>query len=490
MTQLDAIRTGTIGTTWSGRVALHAPWIMIAYIALQFGLRLTAPGGLGLDEAEQMVAVQRLELGYGAQPPLYTWLQIAMFEITGPGKLGLALLKHLLLASIYLGIWTLARLMGANHLTAAAAMFGTMLLPSVVWEAQRALTHSVLATALSVWTLVAATQAARTGRLRDFCLTGLAIGLGLLAKWSYALVLFGLVAMAFALPSLRSRKTLLTIAIAAAIVAVPVWWVFDNWALTTASVHKLNIQSAPGQATAGAALLSLAEAVAANAAVVVLVFLLVFRTGAAAGDAPHKAVQLVEPVLFFGVLGVALILLVSGAASIRERWLQPIMVFVPIALALRLAPWITAERMRWLLAVTAVVALSVSVAFSLRLRHGGDDPGYHAAPFEAAATDLGLSQGFALVSDTYLAGNLRLIRPDLAVLVPDLPKLRLEGAPDQLLWRTRRGGDAPMPGDLRALAAARGVSLDGNTAPERVSIPYPPPHADRTFGLYRLEVRP
>ncbi|MEO1471701.1 MAG: glycosyltransferase, partial [Pseudomonadota bacterium] len=69
-----------------------APVAILVYFALQAASRVLAPGGLNLDEAEQMVAVQALDWGYGAQPPLYTWLQIAVFQVTGEGKLGLALL--------------------------------------------------------------------------------------------------------------------------------------------------------------------------------------------------------------------------------------------------------------------------------------------------------------------------------------------------------------------------------------------------------------
>ncbi|CAN0584769.1 unnamed protein product, partial [Ectocarpus sp. 12 AP-2014] len=170
MTQAEQMTGQMARTEWSETLSRYAPLLMLGYLVLQLVSRLIAPGGLGLDEAEQMVTTQSLELGYGPQPPLYTWIQIAVFQITGEGKFGLALLKHGCLTAIYLGIWVLARQAGANRLTAAAAMFGTMFLPSVVWEAQRALTHSVLSTALAVWSLVAATRASRTRSLGDFCL--------------------------------------------------------------------------------------------------------------------------------------------------------------------------------------------------------------------------------------------------------------------------------------------------------------------------------
>lgn len=488
MTQADEIAGQMSRTEWSVTLSRFAPLLMLVYLGVQLGSRLAAPGGLGLDEAEQMVTTQSLELGYGPQPPLYTWLQMAVFQVTGEGKLGLALFKHGCLAAIYLGIWVLARQSGANRLTAAAAMFGTMFLPSVVWEAQRALTHSVLATALAVWSLVAVTRAARTGALPDFCLAGVLVGLGLMSKWTFGLVLLGVLAAVVLTPALRTRNSLIALAIALVIIAAPAFWAIQNWSLTTASAHKLELQSHGGVQAVGAALSSLGEALASTALVALVVFLAVFRTGPATGERPAPGLQPVEAVLIFGILGVAAVMLLSGATSVKERWMQPIMIFLPLVLSLRLASRITASRMRWFLCVTAFVAVGVSVAYPLNLRRGQNNPSYQSAPFAAAAQALDLRGGLLLVSDAFLAGNLRYIRPDLAVLTPELPKLRVAAdTPSAVVWWARDAKDAPAPQDLRDFAADR-AGVQDLDAPKAVSLPYPAPHEDRTFNLFQVEV--
>ena len=80
-------------------------------LALYFGLhlisRVLVSPSLELDEAEQLLYLQALSLGYGFQPPLYTWLQALVFAFTGPGVFGLALLKAVLL---WLTWWALAPL--------------------------------------------------------------------------------------------------------------------------------------------------------------------------------------------------------------------------------------------------------------------------------------------------------------------------------------------------------------------------------------------
>ena len=62
-------------------------WVPLG-LALYFGLhlisRVLVSPSLELDEAEQLLYLQALSLGYGFQPPLYTWLQALVFAFIGP----------------------------------------------------------------------------------------------------------------------------------------------------------------------------------------------------------------------------------------------------------------------------------------------------------------------------------------------------------------------------------------------------------------------
>ena len=118
---------------WRRRAVARAPLVMALYIAAIFLLWVLPPTSLAVDETEQMIATQVWSWGYGGQLPLYTWLQILVFEVTGPGKLGLAVLKYGLFAGLYLGMWVLARRMGLGHWGAAIAMAGLLTLPTLIW---------------------------------------------------------------------------------------------------------------------------------------------------------------------------------------------------------------------------------------------------------------------------------------------------------------------------------------------------------------------
>lgn len=485
MTQADEITGHTARTEWSESLSRFAPLVIIAFMVIQVISRVTSPGGVGLDEAEQMVATQSLELGYGAQPPLYTWLQMAVFQITGPGKLGLALLKHVFLASTYLGIWVLARQLGASRRTAAVAMFATLLLPSLSWESQRALTHTVLATSLSVWVMNAVVHAARTQALRDYLLTGVAVGLGFLAKWNFGFIVAGLLVACLIRPDLRNLKSLAALVVALVVCSVPVIWALSNWDLTTATSYKFDIDTeSSAVSTTTTAILSLAKGILSIAALAVVVLLLVFRTarGSLVRQADMSGARIVETVILGALAFVAVAMFATGATTVEERWLLPILVCTPMLLTLRLEPWLTQARVRWFFGVAAVVLVAIAIAYPMNMRRGKSNPSYQSAPFEDAARALGIEDGFAIASGTYLGGNLRLIRPDLKILTPGLPKLRLEGTPDMVLWWSRDSEGTPPLDFLETFPDAPDV-----TAPAEVTVPYPAPHADRMFTLYRAE---
>src|SRR5262245_44003926 len=100
------------GTLPSARQMVVA---LVVYFGLQTAIRVLLSHSVDLDESEQVLFSQRLAWGYGPSPPLYTWLQIAMFTATGPSVLGLALLKNILLLATYLLTYANGRLITGRH---------------------------------------------------------------------------------------------------------------------------------------------------------------------------------------------------------------------------------------------------------------------------------------------------------------------------------------------------------------------------------------
>ena len=185
----------------SGVVVRHpVPWLLAWALALVLA-RLWLSPALELDEAEQMLWSQRLAWGYGAQPPLYTWLQVGVATLLGPGLLALAMLKMALLALTYWCLWRAARevLPPRAAWWAAASL---VWLPIMGWESLRDLTHTVLvcASVAATWWLVL--RQLQRPQPSGFVALGLVLALGLLSKYSFALF-----ALALGLAVLSGRET-------------------------------------------------------------------------------------------------------------------------------------------------------------------------------------------------------------------------------------------------------------------------------------------
>ena len=87
--------TPTAPRAFSSAPVWAHPLFWLAFFALaHIVVRVAASPALKWDEAEQMLWTQQLSMGYGSQPPLYTWLQWLVNQVVGPSVLSLSVLKH------------------------------------------------------------------------------------------------------------------------------------------------------------------------------------------------------------------------------------------------------------------------------------------------------------------------------------------------------------------------------------------------------------
>ncbi|MCK5352570.1 glycosyltransferase family 39 protein [bacterium] len=107
-----------------------------------------------MDETELLVLTQALQPGYGAQLPLYAWLQYLSFSLFGVNLFALSLLKYTLLFSTYLCVMKVAQRVLNDEMGAAIATLSLFLIPQVAWESYRTLSNTVLATFMAALTLL------------------------------------------------------------------------------------------------------------------------------------------------------------------------------------------------------------------------------------------------------------------------------------------------------------------------------------------------
>lgn len=173
--------------------ALHvATWTLLP--------ALTQPNA-PLDVVEMLYFGHEWQMGYFKHPPLVSWLAEAAYQLAGRHVWGVYLLAQLCVAASFWAAWRLARELLPPREALLAA-----LLPAACWFYSFSSTeynHNV--GLYPFWTLAIlfAWRAATDGRSRWWIATGVVLGLGLLAKYTMAVLAFTMLVFLIAHPALR-----------------------------------------------------------------------------------------------------------------------------------------------------------------------------------------------------------------------------------------------------------------------------------------------
>lgn len=317
------------------------PWLL-AFLLAHVVSRVVISSGMKWDESEQILWSQQLALGYGAQPPLYTWLQWAVVQVLGPSVLALALVKQAAIGLTYVLAWLAAR----QLLSARGAFWvagGLLLLPPFGWNAVRDLTHTVLVTAMALglcWSVLRLVQAPKPG---NYALIGLFCGLGMMAKYSFAISIVAFFIACLTVPQARralfQRGWWLAPLIGVLIFAPNGWWVLENWhQATAATLNKMEISH---QVSHLKGVLNLLKIIASTLLLWGLVVVLAFR-GQLRAPLPADAAQrwpwrvwawpLFSRYLVVVAAAMLGMVVLGDVSSFKERWLLPLV--APVTLIL------------------------------------------------------------------------------------------------------------------------------------------------------------
>ena len=414
-----------VGRVPPGDAGRPARWLfagLLLYFALQVVMRLLTSQSVELDEAEQLLWTQDLRLGYGPQPPLYSWLQWAFFEVFGASILALALLKNVLLLGTYSFTWLAARQLLAPRL-AALSSASLLLLLQIVWESQRDLTHSVLVTTCAAATLAIVVGLIRAPRSGLYLLLGVAVGCGLLAKYSFFMFVVAFGVALLWVPATRrvllDRRLTLTVLVAAALVAPHALWVLDHLREAASSTAgKLSGGQPRGLGQIARGLSSVVLIVPSFLSPLWLVLLGLFGWRLSAHRQGRDAVMVAVFVRYLAVLAVLMVLMVvlGGAAHFRDRWLQPLLFFSPL---MYFVAWPGLER-HARLPVLAGLAVSMALLcltlISLRPFYNGHygEPEQMNLPVQGLANAVrqsGVEPAVIVSNNKHLVGAMRLAFP-------------------------------------------------------------------------------
>lgn len=216
--------------------------LLFCLILILFRLHCHGPI-LELDEAEQIIRAEHLLPGYFSQPPLYSWLQYAVFQVLGINLLSLVLLKYsLVFASLYC-YHLICRQYCDKPLIAWCATCTWALIPAMSVDLLKDNTHTILALFCTCATWLSLTAPSRLSPLFWYGRLGIVIACGLLAKFNYILFLLVFLLALLSVPSYRVKmltwRFLISLSVAAILVFPYAQWLFYHADIGLNSVGKL-----------------------------------------------------------------------------------------------------------------------------------------------------------------------------------------------------------------------------------------------------------
>lgn len=478
--------------------------LVAGYFLLCVCLRLAVSNSLEIDESEQAFLSQALQLGYGAQPPFYNWLQYGLGAVFGPSLATMTALKNLLLFLCCLFYGLAAREILQQKRLALIAMLGVLTLPPIFLLAQRDLSHTVAALFAVSLFLYGFLRTLIRPSLGGYALTGLAVGIGFIAKYNFALVPVAAVIAILPEPNLRARlfdwRTVVALAIAALIALPHGWWILENLGSaskgTLIEMREAHAEGRLAQAVHG--LIALVSATIRGAIVPLVVFGLVFRKHVLAiCSAESQWTRVIGRTLLICLLAVVLIILAVGATHIREKWLVLFLVLFPLYLCLKVeAAGIDATpKLRPFLLLVALIVLSALTVVSTRaiVRPYLGKYSRLSIPYATFADTVVKREGreptLILAPDKLVAGNLRTRLRDARVLIPGEPAEAAVALNTPLLvvWSDDGKAEPELPEALAATMKAKGLSTAGAT-PQVLSLPYLHGKAEDSYSFGYLWV--
>lgn len=461
----------TRSSVWTSRLFWVA--VLVLYLVAHIALRLWETPNVAKNDVQEAISAQGWAWGYHPRnPPLHTWLLMSSYSVFGVGLMAHAVLRYVLLGTVYVFAFLSGRrLLSSDAMAAGAALAFTLLAP-FAWTVHTALTHTLLLAAVNLATLWAALRLTEKRRTFDYALFGAVIAIGFLAKYSFILFLAPLLIAMLCVGDLRRAlgdwRMLLTLGVALALFAPHGIWMLearfdfvqflaDKQQSERTQPYLVDVASGLGN-VAVAALTFLVPLIL----IAPILFRAAFKAKASAAPPWARATALM---LAFGLGLLVLDVFVMKATQFEMRYMMCALLVAPLVLF----QWLDRRgqhNTRGLVIVVGLIAVGVFAALAGRavLSQQSCNRCWEEMPIAEVVQHL-RADGFTagtIISDHYnVAGNMRLAFPHARVFAAnyDVPQPVLAG-PGQclMIWNARNSGDA-LPDNLRAYLTATGRPL-------------------------------
>ena len=425
--------------TWPERASriLESPPLVVvgilAYVLLHAAVRFMVSPTLGIDDAEQALYAQSLAGGYGfRQPPLYTWLLIAISNVSGHNLVAHITLRYLLQFLCFLFLYLAARKFVADQRCAALCLLSYLLFYTIAFYNHHDLTHTNLLAAAIAASVYFYARVVEFGRFRDYALLGIALAAGMLAKYNFAVFAAAGLIATLSSPEVRRRMhlsgTLLMLLVGLAVTSPHLYWLIKNGFEPLGTAGKLVHADAAGAGlwlrvrSVGLTFLKTLEYLSLPVLGALSIREL-FRLTATRKDDLLEHRKILGRVIVIGMLAIAVLFFMLAAEKVKARWFHVPLFVVPLWAFARLDGLPAWNRTRNYLLVVACVSL---VALGARFAMNVFGPNQCSncrqfIPVSAIAKGLkahGFAGGAILADGHDIAGNLRISFPDSLIRTP------------------------------------------------------------------------
>lgn len=284
-----------------------------------------------LDTIEWLTWGREWQLGYHKHPPLAAWVAEVAFRWSGGSFLGIYLTSYLAIGLALWCVWNLAR----QYVHPRTALALTMTLDGLQALGPGAAEFNNQVLLIACWAVAIERfhEAVRQDRLRDWVLTGLALGLGLLCKYTVVFLAVSLLGWWLWKERTRRWSRPLLVGAVAAVVFLPhfVWLVGTGFPTLKYASDRAQVQPSRFPAAFSGVMFLLGQLLRLLPVLLILWPILRLRRRPLDEEG-----QLARSLVYTAVLGpLGLYLLASlGGVQLRDIWGAPLLVFSSLALVL------------------------------------------------------------------------------------------------------------------------------------------------------------
>ena len=411
------------------------------------------PGTLN-DDAEQLLFSQVFRWGYGVNnPPLYTWMVIAIQQIIGVENWSVSIIKFTAYFLIFHFMYLLGLRVLKDHQLVILCALSPFFLYYIAWDSIMTYSHSILVTVFILATLVSLIRTFDHMDVTSYGLFGLLLGFGLLSKYTYVIFFLSLILTTITFPAFRkiiiNTKFLISLIIIAIIVSPHAFWLYGNTDILGNSIsHKFEIkQTSPFLESRLKGLLSVITSFINFISPLWILLLAVFwKPILNQLKITHiKAIKTryLLHYLFFTLVLISILILIIGVSKVRAHYM---VLFIPFPIAF--IAWLEPQLKLSTKSIRFTTGVLVSVSL---LVLGGMIAKYFTEPHRCKRCqllvpykdisqkirDIGFSNG-TIIGYYFphdLAGNLRSLYPNMSIIGTKYPTIfhKKERPPGQCL---------------------------------------------------------